>query len=85
MQKVRKTKVHTLGRTRKFSYRDILFDEDGWADAKKYLPGDYDLVFLDIEGKPPTSGWSIGDDWDGLYIEKGDKVLYWKRKPDCGL
>ena len=67
---------------RKLSYRDIKYDPDGWVDAKVYLPGDYDLMYLKIKDKKSKSGWVVGKNWDGLKIENGDEVLYWKRKPE---
>jgi hypothetical protein len=81
IQKVGKSIVEGI-KPRKFAYRDIPFDEDGWADAERFMPADYDLVFLKIEGKKSVSGWSTGNSWDGLKLEKADKVKYWKRKPD---
>jgi hypothetical protein len=82
MKKVGKDLVNTGKRFRKFSYNDVHFDEDGWADAAQFLPGDYDLAYLKLQGKPSVCGWSIGINWDGAKLEDGDKVLYWKRKPD---
>ena len=80
MQKVEKTVVEDkkTGKQRKFGYRDIPFDQDGWADAKKYLPEDYDLMFLKTKDKT-YNGWSIGTKWDGKSIDSDAEVLYWKR------
>lgn len=67
---------------RYWTYKDVKYDEDGWADANKYLPADYDLVYLKIEDQPCVCGWSAGNSWDGLQVKKEDKVLFWKRKFD---
>lgn len=64
------------------TYADIHYDPDGWVDAEKYLPGDYDLVYLKIKDKFSKSGWIVGKRWDGLKVLEEDKVLYWKRKPE---
>ena len=66
----------------KISYRHVRFDEDGWADASKWLPADYDLVFLKLERGPTIAGWAYGNEFLGLKLKDDDKVLYWKRKPD---
>jgi len=63
-----------------FFYRDVIYDKEGWADASKYLPEDYDLVFLKIEGKDICHGWSTGQNWDGCNIKRSDNILSWKRK-----
>lgn len=63
-----------------FTYRHLKTDPDGWVDAKKYLPADYDLMYLKIKDKKSCSGWAVGTKWDGLHISSGDEILYWKRK-----
>lgn len=69
-------------RLREFSYRDIFYDEDGWADATKYLPEDFDLITMKMKNGDYKSGWSIGNSWRGARLRKDDEVLYWKRKSD---
>lgn len=65
---------------RKFSYFDIKYDPDKWADASKFLPADFDLVNLKIlNRKKYVPAWSNGDKWDGANFRQGYKVLYWKR------
>jgi hypothetical protein len=71
-----------LSMKRKFSYRDIQSESDGWVDASRYLPADYDLMSLKIKGKDILCGWSVGAKWDGLKIKKSDKILFWKKKSD---
>jgi len=65
---------------RRVTYKDVHCDIDGWADSARFMPADFDLVYLKIDGKKSISGWSTGTSWDGLKLQKGDKVLYWKRK-----
>lgn len=65
-----------------YTYRDVHFDIDGWADSKQYLPDDFDLVYMKIEGKKVIPGWVTGSSWSGLRIKEADQVLYWKRKPE---
>ncbi len=67
---------------RDFSYRDIKHEQDGWADIKKYLPIDFDLVLLKRLSKEPTPGWSTGTGWDGLRLDPRDKVIGWKQMPE---
>ena len=68
------------GKERKISYADIPYDEDGWVDSSKFLPADFDLVYLKSPNHIKTvSGWWSGKIWDGLNIAPDDEVLYWKR------
>jgi hypothetical protein len=70
-----------LRKHRKFMYRDVHFDPDGWVDASRYLPAEFDLVYLKISDvKKTITGWIVGNSWDGLRIKPGEKVLYWKRQ-----
>lgn len=78
--------VPNKAKPRKMTYKDVHFDFDGWADSSRFLPGDFDLVYLKIEGKKTISGWSTGTAWDGLKLEKDSNILFWKRKLDeCGV
>lgn len=70
------------GKSRRFTYSNVLYDAHGWADAEKFLPADYDLVMLKLEGNKLRNGWSNGLSWDGLHLKKSEKVLMWKRKID---
>lgn len=64
-----------------FIYKDVIFDEDDWADASKYLPLDYDLCYC--KGKHGTlSGWHNGNTWDGSKITPDFEVLYWRMNYD---
>ena len=65
-----------------YTYKDVKYDIDGWADSKEFLPDDYDLVYLKVEGKKTMPGWASGTSWHGLRYKEGDKVSYWKRKPE---
>lgn len=63
-----------------FTYQKVPVDADGWADATKYLPIDYDLCQLMVEGyRRPVRGWAVGIRWEGFRIKDGDKVICWKR------
>ena len=79
MMKVGKDRVPT---TRAFTYKDVLYDDDGWADATKFLPGDFDLVNIKLEDNTFLSAWYTGVGWDGLVIKRDNKVKAWKRKPE---
>jgi len=61
-------------------YPDIKYDADGWANASEYLPVDFDILYLKVEGlKGIIRGWSTGTSWDGAKLPHGSKILYWKR------
>ena len=62
----------------RFSYKDILFDRDGWADSEKYLPKDADLVYMRLRRNKTIRGWIFGKIWCGGQLREGDKVMFWK-------
>lgn len=64
---------------RPFAYSMIEQGPDGWIDADKYLPLDYDLVIIKTDGRPLT-GWHGGNIWDGIKVPEGLNVKYWRRK-----
>jgi len=61
------------------TYKDVKFDEDGWADTTKFLPMDLDLCILKFENKT-IFGWYSGNSWDGMRVKEGEIPLYWKLK-----
>ena len=67
------------GKKRKVKYSDVKYDLCDWADASKYLPADFDLLYLKTKDKTYV-GWSQGKKWDGLNVPKDINVLYWKFK-----
>ena len=68
-------KVATNG----IKYSDVHFDIGGWADAKKFIPADFELCHLKIKGRRDRSGWASGWIWDGINIRENDEILYWKK------
>lgn len=65
-----------------FTYKDVQYNEEGWVDAAKYLPGDCDMMYLDVLDKEIIPGWIHGIQWQGLRLRKNDVVVNWKRKPE---
>lgn len=70
-----------------FTYKDVQKDADGWADASCFLPFPYDLMHLKVKRdgevkRGSIPGWWNGTVWDGLKLQEGDEVVYWKRKPE---
>jgi hypothetical protein len=61
-----------------YTYGDVKYNKKGWADVRRYLPAEYDLVKLRVKGKKDSNGWSTGTGWDGFHITKDDVVLYWR-------
>jgi len=74
--------MYKVGLPRSNIYTNVEYDRDGWADAKRFLPADYDLCHLKIQGKKTISGWSTGNKWDGLNLKPQDEVLFWKINKD---
>lgn len=65
----------------KYTYKDVSFDANGWADVERFLPITFDLCLLKSKDRIFT-GWFNGMTWDGLRMKPNDVVLYWKRKLD---
>lgn len=65
-----------------YTYTDIKFDSNGWADSKTDLPGDFDLVYMKVGEKKIIPGWISGSSWNGLRLKSKDLIPYWKRKPE---
>ena len=63
---------------KKISYKDVGYDCEGWADAKKFLPACYDLCILKTKTRN-LNGWHTGSIWDGSKIKSNEDVLCWKR------
>jgi hypothetical protein len=63
-----------------YTYKDIQFDIDGWADSKRFLPDDFDLVYMRLKREKTVAGWIAGTIWIGLRLKPDDKVIAWKRK-----
>ena len=76
--KVKKTPVY-------YTYRDVEYDIDGWADSKRFLPEDFDLVFMRLKREKTITGWVNGNTWDGLRLKDDDEVLFWKRNEERDL
>lgn len=64
-----------------YTYKDVRYGVDGWADAKKYLPIEFDMVMLFTKNHKVLFGWSTGTDWDGLRIDIDEDIIAWKREP----
>jgi hypothetical protein len=65
-----------------YTYRDVFFDIDGWADCKRYLPEDYDLVYMRLARERTIPGWISGTAWMGIKLKDDDIVKFWKRKEE---
>lgn len=62
----------------KIGYTDIEYDCDGWVDAKRFAPAQFDLVRLKTQ-RHTINGWHTGEKWFSLRLRDIDNVLYWKK------
>ncbi len=62
----------------KLAYDDIVYQKDGWVDAKKYTPSKFDLIKMKSQFKT-FNGWYTGSEWFSLRIRDYDDILYWKK------
>ena len=67
------------GKKHTFGYRNVRYHPGGWADAKQFYPTNYDLLYLKTNKEGIKAGWKSPHGWDGLKIEAGEEVLFWKR------
>ncbi len=69
------------GRERKVGYTDIPKDIMGWVDAKKYMPGEYDIVHAKMQnGKVRVCWRTTTTVFIGRKVKEEDgRVIYWKR------
>lgn len=71
-----------IGITKGCTYKSVEQDCDGWVDAKRFFPADYDLCQLKIKDKKSQTGWATGMKFDGLKVSSSDEVLYWKKQKE---
>lgn len=67
---------------KKFMYRDVFFDVNGWAKSTDYLPLDYDLVYVMTDNGRSYSAWHTGQEWDGTKINPDMKIVAWRRNDE---
>lgn len=61
-----------------FSYQMVTYEAGGWVDASKFLPRDYDLVYMKSKDKI-VIGWHGKNSWDGLKVPADFVPIYWKK------
>ena len=65
---------------KEYGYKDVLYDRDGFANVKHYLPKEYDLCLLKLKDKKKFKmGYHTGMTWDGLKLFTTDEVIGWMR------
>src|SRR3990167_256085 len=60
-----------------FTITNVVFDPDGWADCKRYLPQPYEMVKIKTN-EHIRNGWWNGLYWESLRLKPGEKILAWK-------
>lgn len=68
---------------KQITYADTGCDDDGWVDANKFVPVDFDLVLVRTDKDKTKPGWYCGQRWDGRRISSDEKILFWKRQMDA--
>lgn len=63
------------------SYADVLFNNEGWANAKEYKPRRYDLVKVS-NGETVRYAWWTGTGWFGRAVKENENIISWKRDRD---
>lgn len=63
-----------------FRYTLSRFNEEGWADANKYLPIPFDLVTVWTDTDKKIAAWWDENIWTGFRLTQKDRVLFWQRR-----
>jgi len=63
-------------------YADVVYDENGWADAREVRPVPFDLVYMKTDKEKIRVGWWKGDNWFSLRLKPSENVLRWRRKEE---
>lgn len=76
---VGKTVIREPGKhSRKLNYNDVYYGFDGWADASKFRPLEFELVSLQTDKGKILSGWSTGNHYDSLHFRPEYNIVAWK-------
>lgn len=68
---------------RYLSYCHVPKDMSGWVDATQFLPANYDLCYVQVEGTHKHySAWLTPFSWDGRLLPEDAKITRWKRNLD---
>lgn len=62
-----------------YTYSDIKFKDDGWADVTEYLPLNFDLCDVKLDCGRIFSAWVFENKWEGLKLKPQHKVLFWRK------
>lgn len=77
------TRRREVGRRYYWTYADVEYTPDGWADASMYRPLSCDMITLRIVSSYDGSireinAWWDGQKWDGIRLRKADKIVSWR-------
>jgi len=78
--------MREVGKKYAFTYKEVTYNVDGWADPKKFKPLAFDLVAIRVlrKGKEVGyNGWWSGGAWEAKRKKAEDKVIAWKRKAEA--
>jgi len=71
--------VKTTEKRNRSTYKNAIFDKDGWADAEKSSPIPFDLVTVETKTKKNIKAWWGEGDWFGYRLKKTDEIIRWKK------
>ncbi len=71
-----------VGATKGVTYLSVEKDRDGYVDARKYIPVDFDICTLKIKDKKEKPGWAVKMKFYGMRIDPEDEILAWKKCRD---
>lgn len=60
-------------------YASIPYDKDGYADAMKYCPSNYDLLQMVTDGGRIRMGWWTGNEYYSRKLKPEESVIAWKK------
>lgn len=60
-------------------YNKKIYGTDGFADAKEFVPIQFDMCQLILNSGKSILGWWTGSGWDGLKVKVDDPVIRWRK------
>ena len=70
------------GGTKILDYLMVEVDENGFADASKYAPVEYDLLYLITDKGFRKNGWWCGNSYYSHRLKNDETVISWKKNKD---
>lgn len=79
MLRVGRSKILKGDKEKTLDYSMVKTDSKGFADAREFIPVEYDLVVLITDRKRRVIGWWTGHEFYSRNLIADEKVCLWKK------